>query len=180
MDKELEKIFKGCCKNDRKSQSDLYSKHSAMLMFVCLRYLKDKSLAEDALIDSFVKIFDKITTVKDPDYLVFWMRRVTINTCLTHLRKRKSLKFVEIDTTLEFIGHEDPTSEMELKELLSYLNELPNGFREVFNLYVIDGYSHKEIAKQLKIKESTSRTQLMRARLRLQEIIGKKYDYELV
>ena len=138
---------------------------------VCLRYAKDNQEAEDFLQDSFVMIFRDLYQF-DPEKgkLITWMRRVTINTILQHLRKRK-LRFVELNnhTTASAYSEFNPDMDLRTEDILKQIRQLPEGYRTIFNFYEIEGYSHAEIAEMLEISEATSRSQLFKARRLLRE-----------
>lgn len=152
----------------------LYEKYKRTLFIVCLRYAKGRVDAEDFLQESFINIYKGLEQF-DPSKGIFefWARRITINVCLEKIRKQSLF-------TVSLGGHDteevnpDALSELSLKELLELINELPFGYKTVFNMYVIDGYSHKEIANHLNISISTSKTQLMKARQYLKTAFVRK------
>ena len=147
-----------------------------MLFRVCLRYARDKSEAEDILQDGFLKIFKDLKQYSGKGALGGWMRKVMVNTALQYLRKWKdSFSAVDIDTmTEDFSTPEDAYAKLGLKELTMMIQQLPVGYRTVFNLYVIEGFAHKEIATMLEIKENTSKSQLSKAKAMLRSMLEKQ------
>ena len=143
---------------------------------VCIRYAGDRSVAEDLLQDGFVTLFSKLDSYKGDGSFEGWARRIFINTALMYLRKKDALKMSDnIDNARNMTSeYSTQVQDMGYKELMSLITSLPPGFRTVFNLYVLEGYSHKEIAEMLDITEVTSRTQLSRARIWLQNRIKEK------
>ncbi len=142
-----------------------------------MRYLKKRDEAEDAMIQSFYRIMKKIGSYNGSGSFEGWMRRIAVNECLMQIRKKKML-LVDIDGATQVANKEQSIAEiLEYKELLEVLDELPTGYRTVFNLYVIEGYKHREIAEELNISINTSKSQLILARKRLAEILSKKKQY---
>ncbi|MDN4166470.1 RNA polymerase sigma factor [Cytophagales bacterium LB-30] len=172
--KNEEELIQACLKGDRKAQKDLYTRYASKMMGVCVRYIKNRDDAEDVLISAFMKIFEKLHTFQMEGSFEGWIRRIMVNDCLMWIRKNKYM-YVEVDadqapadpnlTVLENHLHEE--------ELLAMIQQLPEGYRTVFNLYVIEGYSHKEIADLLSINENTSKSQLSRARVYLQKQLAQ-------
>ena len=147
-----QQIIKLCAKHDRKAQQILYDRYSRLLLGVCLRYATDKAEAEDILQDSFLKIFFNIKEYSGTGSFIGWLRKVAVNTAITHYHKNLKFRYhIEID---EYVSVETGTSSFEesfftSEELFIVLNELPSGYRIVFNLYAVEGYKHKEIAEML-------------------------------
>ena len=163
-------------KGDRKAQKDLFDRMAPRMFPVCIRYTGDRATAEDILQDGFVTLFSKLDSYKGEGSFEGWARRIFINTALMFLRKKDALKMSEDLENARSLST-DTASQIEnigYKELISLVMTLPDGFRTVFNLYVVEGYSHKEIAQMLDISETTSRTQLSRARVWLQNKIRKR------
>lgn len=162
-----------CRKGDRSAQKALYDRLAPRMFPVCIRYMGDKEAAEDVLQDGFVTLFSKLDSYSGEGSFEGWSRKIFVNTALMSLRKSDVLKESEdIGTAWEV--RSDSTSAIQdigYKELMDMIAELPPGFRTVFNMYVIEGYSHKEIGEILGISEGTSRSQLQRARSMLQEKI---------
>ena len=165
-----EELIKGCLKRERNAQRQLYDTYSSRMYSICYRYVKDSMQAEDILITAFTKIFEKIDQFKSEGSFEGWIRRIIVNEALTHLRRNRSMY---LETDLEQADREpdyDQLSDhLEAEDLLNMINEMPTGYRIVFNMYALDGYSHKEIADSLGINENTSKSQLSRARVYLQK-----------
>ena len=167
-------LIEGCIREDRKCQRELFTRYAGKMLTVCRRYARHQMEAEDILQDAFIKVFDNIAKFQFKGSFEGWVRRVVVNTALKNYQKSSFQK--------ERIGLEpyddrplEPTaiSHLQEEELLKLINNLPDGYRVVFNLYVIEGYSHKEIADTLEIGESTSRSQLVKARKMLKDQILK-------
>jgi len=166
-----EQLIKGCIRRDRSAQKSLYERYSAKMYALCYRYVKDSMDAEDVLVTAFTKIFDRIEQYKGEGSFEGWMRSVVVNEALSFLRRNRSMY---LETDLEVADREPGTvaDHLEAEDLLKLIQELPSGYRVVFNMYAIDGYSHKEIADQLGISENTSKSQLSRARAYLQKLLA--------
>ena len=169
------KLINSCIKGDRAAQKALYD-HLAPRMFpLCIRYVSDRALAEDVLQDGFVTLFTRLDSYKGEGSFEGWARRIFVTTALMSLRKKDALKMSD-DLEAARGLKTDTASQVEnigYKELMALITSLPVGFRTVFNLSVLDGFSHQEIAQQLGISEGASRSQLSRARVWLQERIKK-------
>lgn len=154
----------------------IYDFLAPKMFAVCIRYMGNKSDAEDVLQDGFVTLFSKLDTYSGEGSFEGWARRVFVNTALMSLRKNDALKMSDSLETAWNVQSEVTTQIQDLgyKELMKMISSLPAGYRTVFNLYVVEGYSHKEISETLGISEVTSRSQLMRARAMLQEMMEKK------
>ena len=173
------KLIESCIKGDRKAQKVLYD-HLAPRMFpLCIRYMGDRELAEDILQDGFITLFTRLDSYKGDGSFEGWARKIFVTTALMNLRKKDVLKMSddleaargmksEVSTQTQNIGY---------KELMKLVAQLPPGFRTVFNMYAVEGFSHKEIGEMLGISETTSRTQFSRARAWLQ---GKIKEIENV
>lgn len=170
-----DELIKGCVRRERNAQKRLYDTFSSKMYALCCRYVKDSMEAEDVLVTAFTKIFDRIDQFKGEGSFEGWIRRVVVNESLTYLRRNRSMY---IETELEAADREPDyqqiSDHLEAEDLLNMIQELPAGYRIVFNLYAIDGYSHKEIADQLNISENTSKSQLSRARVFLQKILAER------
>lgn len=169
--------IEGAKRGDRKSQKALYDLLARKMLAVCLRYMGDKDLAEDILQDGFVTLFSKLDSYSGAGSFEGWARRIFVTTALMSLRKKDTLKNSEdIDAAWD-ISSDDPTAIQKIgyADLIKMIAAMPPGFRTVFNMYVIEGYSHKEIAESLGISETTSRSQLQRARMMLQSKIKERY-----
>ena len=173
-------LIKSCMQQDPTAQKVLYDKYSDLFYAICLRYLKSPMDAEDALVESFYKIFSKISQFKDEGSFEGWMKRIVVNECLMKIRKSSNLNLhVDIDQAYNVSSEETIISDMNYKELLSLMNELPNGYRTVFNLYVIEGFKHREIAETLGISINTSKSQLILAKKKMREIFKKKHNLKI-
>ena len=176
MSKPYKRIIAGCKAGKPKAQRALYELFAAKMMAVCYRYARDEAEAEDILQDSFVKIFKKIENYEDKGSLEGWIRRIVVNTAIDLLRKRKhQKKELELNEAITEEISADVLDQLELEFLYKIIHALPPGYRMVFNLYAIEGYSHAEIGKQLNISESTSRSQYTRARAMLKQRIQRAY-----
>src|SRR5688572_3106778 len=167
-----DELIKGCLKRDRNAQQQLYDLYSSKMYALCYRYVRHAMEAEDILVTSFTKIFERIDQFKGEGSFEGWIRRIMVNEALTHLRKSRAMS---VETDLEQADREPDydrlSDHLEAEDLQKMIQDLPPGYRIVFNLYAIDGYSHKEIADQLGISENTSKSQLSRARTYLQKIL---------
>jgi len=158
-------ILQECIQGNKTAQYQLYEMYRVNLFTVCLRYISNREEAEDRFQESWVKIFSKMEQYDEGKGSFYgWARRIVVNTCLEFLRKKK-IYFDEIQESLIMPAHNaDVTSDLSVQDMMRILNSLPTGYRTVFNLYVVEGYSHKEIAELLNISISTSKTQLMKAK----------------
>ena len=163
-------------RGEAKAQKTLYERFAPTMFAVCSRYAPDSDTAKDLLQDGFVKLFTKIDSYAGLGSFEGWMRRVFVTTCLEFLRQNNALKFAaSIDDQIVQVADVEATvvEQLSARELMALINELSDGYRTVFNMYVIEGYSHAEIAEILGVSEVTSRTQYMRARNILQKWIQK-------
>ncbi len=170
-------ILEGCLKNNKIAQYELYKKYSSRLFGLCVRYVPDKDNAADVLQESFIKIFESISKFRNEGSFEGWMKRITVNTALNYLKKYK-YQYDEVNienTTDEPFTENDVFSKIGKDDILKLLQELPEGKRVVFNLYVFEGYNHKEIGTLLNITESTSKTQFSKAKKMLQDKITNLY-----
>ncbi|MCB0760624.1 MAG: RNA polymerase sigma factor [Flavobacteriales bacterium] len=176
---ELREIIEGCKRKDRRYQDELYRKYSAMLFGLCLRYTKSREEAEDVLQEGLVKIYKSIGSYSMSNSFEGWMRRIVINTAITHYRKNLKHAYHEDITEMSHNSVSTPddfSNEFSREELLNVINKLPDGYRIVFNMYVVEGYKHKEISEILGIDINTSKSQLSRAKKYLQrelELLSK-------
>ena len=170
-------LIRGCRKGDRLAQKELYETYSRKMMGVCLRYVNDRETARDLLQDGFVKVFTSMDSYSGAGSFEGWMRKIFVNCALEYLRKSDVLReSTDLDNTAELIQTDSSViSSMSAAELMTLVHELPTGFRTVFNLFAIEGYSHKEISEMLNITESTSRSQFTRAKQMLQKRINALY-----
>jgi len=175
----LEQLIEHCKKEERKAQEELYQKYSNILFGICLKYSRNKIEAEDNLHDSFMTIFEKIGQFKSQGSFEGWMKRITINTVMQKYRKTEPLSVVS-ENLKEQAEVETHHNEIGLQTLLSYIQELPNKYRLTFNMYVLDGYSHKEISALLGTSTGTSKSNLARARMILKERIEKDRNQSVI
>jgi RNA polymerase sigma factor (sigma-70 family) len=175
---DLEKILEGCKKNDRSAQAGLSKLLAPKLLGLCIRYLQNRDEAEDAMQDAFVKIFTNIASFKGSGSFEGWAKRVAVNTALTALKDRNKISFERHTDDLEQIGMDDEAEPLALssKEILDCMKALPVGYRTIVNLFLVEEFSHKEIAEKLNITESTSRSQYSRARQTLMKLIKEKTE----
>jgi RNA polymerase sigma factor (sigma-70 family) len=176
--KEAE-IIKKCKQGDQQGFKALVESYAPRLMGICLRYMKDETTAKDVLQESFIRIFQNIGKYKKTGSFEAWLSRITVTSALMELRKKRKLPFhVELEQNHVEELKENVTAEMTLnkEDILEMIHELPDHYRLIFNLYVIEGYTHGEIATLLEIGESTSRTKLTRARQKMQEIYQRRSE----
>jgi RNA polymerase sigma factor (sigma-70 family) len=169
-------IIEGCAKHDSKSQQMLFDQYSRFLLGVCLRYANDKAEAEDILQESFLKIFFNIKDYSGTGSFIGWLRKIAVNTAITHYHKNLKYRYhidieeyVSVETGMTSFEEDFFTSD----ELFRVLNELPAGYRMVFNLYAIEGYKHKEIAEIMGIDTNTSKSQYSRAKAVIRDKLDK-------
>ena len=168
----LEELIEDCKRQDIKAQGELYKRYSRILFAICLRYSPNYTEAEDNLQDAFITIFNKIAQFKGKGSFEGWIKRITVNTVLQKYRKKSTLEIVDeaqiVDPEAEVAVE---TDEVPLDFLLKIVQELPDRYRLVFSMYVMDGYQHKEIAEMLGISDGTSKSNLARARMILKDKI---------
>lgn len=175
---EYLEIVNACRKGDRGAQKRLYEALSAKMFALCIRYMGDRQEAEDVLQEGFVTLFTKIGMFSGDGSFEGWARRIFVNTALMSLRKKDALKMSDsLDSALNMSnGQPSQIQDIGYKEIMRIVASLPAGYRTVFNMYVVEGYSHNDIADALGISAVTSRSQLQRARMLLQEKIRNKED----
>jgi RNA polymerase sigma-70 factor (ECF subfamily) len=175
-----ESLISGCRKKHRQAQRDVYDWLAPKMLAICRRYIKDVNEAESVMITGFMKVLDKIEQYSGEGSFEGWVRRIMVNESLLYIRKNKGM-YIEVD--IEYAdtepNYELASENLEVDDLLNLINGLPIGYRTVFNMFAIEGYSHKEIAESLAISENTSKSQLSRARKMLQkQIIEKEAMWE--
>ena len=165
-------LINGCRRGEKHAQERLFDLYSRRMYGICLRYVKNTMQAEDVLVMAFTKIFERINQFKGEGSFEGWIRRIIVNEALTSLRRNRAMM---IETDLEYADREPDydrlSDHLEAEDLLKMIAKLPPGYRVVFNMYAIDGFSHKEIGEQLGITENTSKSQLSRARTYLQKLL---------
>lgn len=165
VDTRLQELFEGCLNNSRKQQETFYKILAPKMMAVCMRYAKDKDTAQDIMQDGFVKVFKNLRNYRGEGSLEGWVRRIMVHSAISHYRKASRMVLVDdfaetnISTDNSYNAHN-----LETTDLMKLVQQLPDTYRSIFNLYAIDGYSHKEIGETLNISELLSRTNLSRAR----------------
>ena len=163
-------LLDGCRRHDRHAQRFLFEHFSARMLSLCCRYIKDRMEAEDIMVIGFAKVFDRIRQFKGDGSFEGWIRRIMVNESLTYLRRNKSMYLeTDIEAAEREPDYDQLDTTLETEDLVRLISELPAGYRIVFNLYAIDGFTHQEIATQLGISENTSKSQLSRARAHLQK-----------
>ncbi len=169
------KLLKECRRGNAKYQKVLYERYSAKMLAVCARYFQSIEEAQDALQDGFIKVFANLDKFREEGSFEGWIRRIMVNTSLNlHRKNLKHYYHVDLGETesrIADIRQED--DHLEVQDMLHLVQSLPNGYRLVFNLYEIEGYSHKEIAEELNVSVSTSKSQLLKARRKLREQINR-------
>jgi len=170
---EHKELIEACVKGDRLAQKKLYDTFSRRMYVVCLRYTKSQQEAEDVLQESFIKVFKSLTGYRGDSRFDYWIKRIVINTALNSQRKRLYMyPMVDVEDIKIASDNEKSMSNLHMEELLAMIRELPAGCQVVFNLFAIEGYSHKEIAEMLEVSEGTSKSQFFRARKLLQDKIA--------
>ncbi len=169
-------LLESCVKQDRRAQKALYEFYAPRMLTLCIRYIGDRERAWDLLHDGFITVFEKIGSYSGTGSFEGWMRKIFVNTALMALRKGDVLRYSEelVSVEREASVEQSVLESINSKELLRLIATMPSGFRTVFNMYALEGYSHQEIAEQLKISEGSSRSQLSRARVWLQERLKKQ------
>jgi RNA polymerase sigma factor (sigma-70 family) len=178
---EEQDLIQACAKGDRLAQRELYQKYARSMYVVCLRYTKSAPEAEDVLQESFVKVFRNIGKFRGESRLVYWIKRIVVNTALNHQRsKLRMLPVVDVADVSDNLNYDQFLTGYNLEQLLAMVQQLPTGCRLVFNMFAVEGYSHKEIGEMLDISEGTSKSQYSRARKLLQAKIeeDQKSRYE--
>jgi len=165
---------------DAKAQKAIYDRYSGQMLGVCLRYLKNEMDAEEVMITGMVKVFQNAKQYEGKGNFEGWLRRVIVNEALMFLRKKEPLHMAVEKEHLQLAAQEQADTALNEAELLALLHELPAGYRAVFNLYAIEGYSHKEIGEMLQITEGTSKSQLSKARALLQKWVTaqEKFSFD--
>lgn len=173
-----EKLIKQCQKKSHKAFDELYKLYSPIIFGICLRYTKDRQEAEDLLQDCFIKILEKITEYEFKGSFEGWIRRLTVNNAINYIKSKRKFDFDNVDDVMHenLNVNNSVIEELSAEEILKLVKRLPVGYRTVFNLYVVEGYKHAEIAKMLNINEVTCRTQLKKAREALIKMINERFE----
>jgi len=179
---ELNRIIEECKNNDRRAQKALFYHYAGMSMSVARRYVGAAAVAQDIVQESMIRVFDQLSKVEFRNEAEFggWISKITSREAIRWLKKQKRFVFQEEINAEMFEPTSPQTDQFEKEELLGMLMKLPEGYRAVFNLYVIEEYSHREIGQLLDITPSASRSQLTRARAQIQKMMNQKKAYEKV
>ncbi|MCF8228698.1 MAG: sigma-70 family RNA polymerase sigma factor [Bacteroidales bacterium] len=175
-----QKYIEACLKNDPKAQAKLFRKYFNRMYIICLRLAKNNMDADDILQEGFIKVFANLKSFRNEGSLESWMRRIMINTSF-NFYKRKYPSFQEVDFEKISIPRHKPADALDLiaeKDISCLVEELPKGYKKVFMLSAVQGYTHKEIGKMLHISKNTSKSQLNRAKTSLKEKISNVFQYE--
>jgi RNA polymerase sigma-70 factor (ECF subfamily) len=170
-------IIKGCIDGDRASQKSLYEGYASKMLGVCMRYAKDRAEAEDMLQEGFLKVFQGISKFKNEGSFEGWVRRIMVYNAINHY-KHRSRKFQE-DLDQENYDapfHDELIEKISAKEIVALIQHLPDGYRAIFNLYAIEGFTHKEISEKLNIAVGTSKSQYARAKQQMQQLLARHYQ----
>jgi len=174
--KEELNLIQACSRRERWAQQQLYKDHYSKMMGVCLRYSNNREDAQDILHEGFIKVFKNIAKYQPGTSLSAWIRRIMVNTSIDFYRKNVRRRTEDIEQAYSISSNDaDAISQVTEKEILAVVQKLSPAYRAVFNLYVVEGFSHKEIAQQLGITESTSRSNLVKARMKLKELLITNY-----
>jgi RNA polymerase sigma-70 factor (ECF subfamily) len=181
---ELRIIVDGCIKGKRKYQKQLFEMYYGKMMGVCMRYAKDQDEAQDMVQNGFIKIFKKLDVYNFEGSLEGWIRRIMVNTAIDQIRKNKRDPFsIEDDHRVQNLEEEVPFSDedeyetkIQAEEAIKAISELSPAYRTVFNMYVIEGFTHKEIAEYLGISEGTSKSNLAKAKQKLKAVLSAKFQ----
>lgn len=172
-----EALIEACQREVPDAQKELYNRYSPMAMGICMRYLRHREDAEDVMVEALFKVLTNIQKFKGEGSFEGWIRRIVVNEALMFLRRRHNFNMtVELDQVREPSTEETAVSKLAKEDILNLMNELPTGYRTIFNLYVLEGYKHREIADMLGISINTSKSQLILARKRMRELL-EKVDY---
>jgi RNA polymerase sigma-70 factor, ECF subfamily len=170
-------IIQLAVENNRHAQKKIYSLFSPKMLSVCRQYIKDIHQAEDVMITAFMKVFTNLKSYENKGSFEGWIRRIMINECISYLRVRKKVTFID-DNNYQELSLNNTESQFSIEDLQFLIDNLPDGCRMVFNLFAIEGFKHREIATMLGINEGTSKSQLSLARKMLQNQINKLKNYE--
>lgn len=173
---EENEIIQLAIENNRQAQQLIYNKFSPKMLSVCRQYIKDLQNAEDLMITAFMKVFTNLKKFENKGSFEGWIRRIMVNECISYIRVNKKVSFLE-DTYYKEESFNNIESNFSVNEIQFLIDNLPDGYKMIFNLYAIEGYKHQEIASMLGINEGTSKSQLSHARKMLQEQITKLNNY---
>ena len=173
---EEKELIELAVENNRHAQQKIYSKFSPKMLSVCRQYIKDIHQAEDIMITSFMKVFTNLKNFKQEGSFEGWIRRIMINECISFIRVQKRVAYIEDENYFEE-SFNNIESQFSVDDIQLLIDNLPDGYKMVFNLFAIEGYKHQEIAELLGINEGTSKSQLFHARKMLQDNINKLKNY---
>lgn len=171
-----EQLIAQCNAGNRNAQRLFYERFAPAMFGVCRRYVQNQTDAEDVLVTGFYKVFSNLPQFEGKGSLDGWIRKIMVNEALTFIRQqnaKKNINWDELDTTYQGHANEYSDDKLNEKEILQLLHHLPPGYRTVFNLYAIEGYSHEEIAEMLQVSINTSKSQLLKARRMLQKLLSR-------
>jgi RNA polymerase sigma factor (sigma-70 family) len=172
-------LINGCIEGDRRMQEELYRRFSPRMYAVCLRYAGNAEEAEDILQEGFIKIFKKLDSFRGEGSFEGWVRRIFVNTAIEHFRRKRYLQPVTEKEEDSIEGKSlSALDDLAEKDILALVRQLSPGYRTVFNMYVVEGYTHKEIGDMLGISEGTSKSQLSRAKVILQDMVRQFIDQQ--
>ena len=157
-------LIKKAANGNRDAQRALYNLHAPKMLSVCRRYLKDVMQAEEAMCNGFLKVFKNLKSFRDEGSFEGWIRRIMVNESISYLRKEEKITFTDLKEDFSDASYSPQDSDLEVEHIQALIDELPEGYRAVFVMYAVEGYKHQEIAKLLEISESTSKSQLFKAR----------------
>jgi RNA polymerase sigma-70 factor (ECF subfamily) len=182
---DVKKLVKQCIKEDRKSQKFLYEHFHGKMLAVCMRYATDYSEAQDILHEGFIKVFVKLKSFKNEGSFEGWIRRIVVNYAIDYIRTKKKLIFDTEDNSIinnikddDLLINEEDSSKIKAELIIELIQELTPAYKTVFNLYILEDYSHKQIAEALGISEGTSKSNLAKAKIKLRELF-EKHSYKL-
>jgi len=180
LNNQEQNLITACIKQERWAQKKLYEEHYGKMLGICMRYSNNREDAKDILHEGFIKVYKNLSKYKPGTSLYAWIKRIMVNTAIDFYRKSTRRRTEDIETAqLKISGDVDAVSLCAEKEILYAVQQLSPVYRTVFNMYVVEGYPHKEIAGKLGITESTSRSNLLKARMKLQKLLVVKYsEYE--
>jgi RNA polymerase sigma-70 factor (ECF subfamily) len=174
--KEEKELIELAVANNRHAQHHIYFKYAPKMLSVCRQYSKDIQQAEDIMITAFMKVYTNLKNFEHKGSFEGWIRRIMVNECISFIRVQKKVKFIEDETYFEE-RHNNIESQFSVEDIQFLIDNLPDGYKMIFNLYAIEGFKHHEIATMLNINEGTSKSQLSHARKMLQEQITKSKNY---
>ncbi|MBQ4818447.1 RNA polymerase sigma factor [Aquimarina sp. MMG016] len=172
--KNERQLIRQAAKQHRDAQHRLYEEHAPKMLSVCRQYIKDIHFAEEVMLSGFLKVFTNLEKFKFQGSFEGWVRRIMINESISFLRKEKQIFFTEEVASYKEESWNNINIELELEQIQELIDNLPEGYRMVFVLYAVEGYKHSEIAKMLEISESTSKSQLFKARKMLQQKVNQQ------